>query len=321
LGLVVLAVVGAVLLVVVATSAWPKPADERAYWLAAERLAAGQPLYDPNAAPNTPYAYWYPPPLAQVLVPLTRVLDADAFSALWTAMLLGCLWFLSGRRFLVALALVAYVPVAVELQSRNAHLVLAVLIVLALRRSTLFWVPAAALKIGPVLGILYLVAAGRLRQAVAVAIAGAIVLAASIAISPGAWLDFAGIAGARGGDEGGGLLRIPYVVRFLVGALLVAAGGRITALDARQALDLGKGTQAAESVGSSAMASEHRTTAVRRLPVPLGELLLVVGLTIANPTLWLTAFSLLSALVPLARSPRLPQVPLHLESAGSKQSG
>ena len=45
--------------------------DEYAYWLAGARLAAGEPLYDLAAAPNTPFAYWYPPPLAQVLAPLT----------------------------------------------------------------------------------------------------------------------------------------------------------------------------------------------------------------------------------------------------------
>ncbi|MEZ0241218.1 MAG: hypothetical protein ACAH65_10510, partial [Chloroflexota bacterium] len=61
--------------------------------------------------------------------------------------------------------------------------------------------------------------------------------------------------------------------------------------------------------------------AARRPSVPKGELLLVVGLTIANPTLWVTAFSLLAALVPLARSKRSPQVPLHLESEVSKHSG
>jgi hypothetical protein len=39
-----------------------------------------------------------------------------------------------------------------------------------------------------------------------------------------------------------------------------------------------------------------------------GEILLVVGLTVANPTLWATALSLLVAVVPLLRSP-VPAAP------------
>ena len=37
-----------------------------------------------------------------------------------------------------------------------------------------------------------------------------------------------------------------------------------------------------------------------------GEVLLVIGLTVANPTLWATAFSLLIAIVPLWRTSRQP---------------
>src|SRR6185369_13767093 len=123
-----------------------------------------------------PYAYWYPPPLAQVLAPLTAFLSADAFSVLWTALLLICLWWLGGRNVLVALALIAFLPVAVELRVRNVHLLIAVLAVLALRRHWAFWIPATALKITPVLGIGFLVAAGRWREAAKVALAGAAVL-------------------------------------------------------------------------------------------------------------------------------------------------
>lgn len=141
------------------------PSDEHAYWLAAQRLLAGQPLYDPAATPVTPYAYWYPPVLAQLLAPVALLLPAGAFTAAWTVMMLGCLWWLAGRRILVALALVAFPPVAIEFWYRNIHLVLAVLVVLAVRRAWLFPV-AASLKLAPGLGIAWLVAAGRRREAV-----------------------------------------------------------------------------------------------------------------------------------------------------------
>ena len=151
-GLLVLATIGASLLLILAATEWRHLNDEYAYWLAGSHLAAGTQIYDTTAAPGTPYAYWYPPPLAEVIAPLTAFISADAFAVAWTALLLVCLWWLAGRNLFVALALIAFLPVAVELRVRNVHLLLAVLAVLALRRSALFWVPAAALKITPILG-------------------------------------------------------------------------------------------------------------------------------------------------------------------------
>lgn len=275
MGLIVLAAIGLVLLAVVVTFEWTHFNDEHAYWLAGARLAAGQPLYDPQAAPNTPFAYWYPPPLAQVLGPITSFLSADAFSALWTVLLLGCLWWLGGRNPFVALALVAFLPVAVELRVRNVHLLIAVCIVLALRRSWAFWIPAAAIKITPVLGVAYLAAAGKWRDALKVALVGLVVLGMSVALGPGAWRQFLDVVGARAGTDGGSLIAIPFGVRFAAGAVLAIAGGFVAARYAARGQ------------------SELR-----------GEILLVVGLTIANPTLWATAFSLLIAIVPLWRTSR-----------------
>jgi hypothetical protein len=263
-GLVLLAAIGAIFFIVIVTTSWRAFNDEHAYWLAATRLASSLPLYDPSAAPNTPFAYWYPPPLAQVLAPLTGFLSADVFSIAWTALLLGCLWWLSGRDVLVALALVAFLPVAVELRVRNVHLVLAVLMVLALRRSWLFWIPAAAIKIAPALGLLYLATGRRFREAVIVSVAGAIVFAGSVALSPTAWSDFVTVVSQRAGTDGGSVVPIPYAIRFVAGAGLAGLGGWLGG---------------------------------RR-----GEALLVIGITLANPTLWATALSLLVALLPLWRS-------------------
>jgi hypothetical protein len=276
--LVVLAAIGASLLVIVAATEWQHFNDEHAYWLAGARLAAGQPLYDLAAAPNTPFAYWYPPPLAQVLAPFTSFVGADVFSVAWTVLLLACLWWLAGRDVLVALALVAFLPVAVELRVRNVHLLLAVLVVLGLRRSWAFWVPAAALKITPVLGVAYLAAAGRWRDAAKVGVLGLAVLAASVAVGAGAWREFLDVVGARAGTDGGSLVPIPFAVRFAAGTVLVVLGGFVAA-------------------GRLPPGPLRRWGAERA-----GEVLLVVGLTIANPTLWMTAFSLLVAIVPLWRT-------------------
>ena len=274
-GLVVLAAIGLFLLAVVATMEWVHFNDEHAYWLAGARLSGGQPLYDPTAAPNTPFVYWYPPPLAQLLAPITGFVSADAFSVLWTVLLLTCLWWLGGRNVLVALALIAFLPVAVELRVRNVHLVIAVLMVLALRRSWAFWVPAAAIKITPVLGCVYLAAAGRWRDAIKVGVLGLAVLGVSVALGPSTWRQFLDVVGARAGTDGGSLVAIPFAVRFAAGVALAVVAGLVAARSGARG-----GTE---------------------LP---GEVLLVIGLTVANPTLWATAFSLLIAIVPLWRTTR-----------------
>jgi hypothetical protein len=269
-GLAVLAGIGGALLLIVATTRWATPSDELAYWQAAQRLVAGQPLYDATVAVGTPYAYWYPPPLAQVIAPLTLVLPDAWFVAGWTVLLLGCLLFLGDRRPILALALVAYIPVAVELWYRNVHLVLAVLVVLALRRSALFWIPAAAIKVTPVLGLVYLLAARRWREVFLTGIVGAAVLGVSVLLSPTAWQDFLAFALSEGDTSGASLVPIPFPIRLAVAAALAVVGGRL---------------------------GDRR-----------GEALLVVALVIGNPTLWTTALSLLVAIVPLWRTGRVAAV-------------
>ena len=269
IGLVVLAAVGTLLLAVVATTAWQFPTDEHAYWRAAVRFATGGSMYDPTTVVgDSNYGYYYPPPLAQALAPLTSVISSDTFSALWTVLLLACLWWLGGRDFVTALALIAFLPVAVELRARNIHLVLAVLAVLALRRSWLFWVPATAIKVSPVIGIAYLAAARRWREAVLVTMVGAVVLLASVALAPRAWEDFLRIVVAQAGTSGGSLLPVPYPLRLAAGAVIAVVGGLL----------LSRGRQG------------------------VAEGLLISGIVLANPTLWVTAMSMLIAIVPLWRT-------------------
>jgi hypothetical protein len=264
-GLIALAMIGGVLLLVVATTAWRTGTDEIAYWNAAERLRAGLPVYTTTAMPgDASFGYWYPPPLAQLLVVLTPFISADAFTVIWTVGLLACLFWLGGRNLLVAMALIAFLPVAEELRSRNIHLVLAVLIVLALRRSSAFWVLAAAIKVAPVLGVLYLAAAGKVREAIQVGVLGVVVLGISVAIAPDVWRDFLTIVGSQAATNGASVVNVPYPVRFAAGAVLAIVAGRIGG---------------------------------RR-----GEVLIVVAVMLANPTLWATALSLLVAIVPLLRS-------------------
>jgi hypothetical protein len=256
-----LAVLGGALLVFIAVTRWTVPSDEFAYWLGARRLIAGEPLYAPLAAVGTPYAYWYPPPLAQVLAPLTLVLPDGVFVAAWTALLLFSLWWLGLKRLLVGLALVCFLPVAIELWFRNVHLVLAVLAVLALRRSALFWIPAAAIKITPVIGLFYLVAGRRYREAIIVGVAGLLVLLVSVALSPDAWSLFIEFALRQGGGSGASLVPVPFPARLAAAIILALVAGRLGGRN--------------------------------------GEMLLIIALVVGNPTLWTTAFAMLVAIVPL----------------------
>jgi hypothetical protein len=264
------AIVGASLLLIVASARWSTPTDEFAYWLAAKRLATGLPLYEASAIPGTPYAYFYPPPLAQVLAPFSSAIPDVVFVAGWTTLLLACLWWMSGCNVYVALALVAFVPVSVELWSRNVHLVLAVLIVLGLRRHPFFFAVATAIKMTPVLGLAYFAARGRYRDALATGTFGLVLFLASLLISPAAWQQFVTVVAGSAGTVGASIAPIPFPVRAAAGLALALAAGR--------------------------------------LRPRLGEPILVAAIVIANPTFWVTAMSMLVAIVPLLRWPA-PDVP------------
>ncbi len=263
--LIVLAAVGACLLLVAAVYQWPKPADEHAYWLAAQRLLSGQPLYDPTATSITPYAFWYPPIVAQVLAPVAFIVPSVVFGWLWIVLMLGCLWWLAGRDILVALAMCAFPPIAVEFVSRNVHLIIAVLLVLGLRRWGGWFAVGAAIKLAPVLGIPYLALRGRVREAVVATAFGVVLLLVSVLLGPEAWRQFLDTLLARGTGDASAFLPVPYGARLVLGVILMVIASRM----------------------------EPR----------FGEPLLVVAVTVALPTLWFTALATLAAIVPLVREP------------------
>jgi len=259
--LLILAALGATLLLVVALARWDVPSDEYAYWLAAKRLVAGLSLYDPSAIPGTSYAFFYPPPIAQVLAPFAAFVPDGIFVAAWTVLLLACLWWLGGGNVFVALALVAFVPVSIELWYRNVHLVLAVLIVLGLRRHPIFFAVATAIKVTPVLGLAYLLARGRYRDALVAGLLGLVMLLASLVASPAAWRQFVDVVAGSAGTVGASIVPISFPARAAIGLVLALAAGR--------------------------------------LRPRVGEPLLVIAIVLANPTLWVTALSMLVAIVPL----------------------
>jgi hypothetical protein len=276
LWLLIVAAIGASLLLVTAMARWGAPSDEHAYWLAARRIIEGQPLYDPAATIVTPFAYLYPPPLAQALVPVAAVVPSWLFSAGWTVLMGLSLFWLAGRDVIRALALVAFPPVAVEFWFRNVHLFLAVLVVLGLRRAAGAFAVGAAIKVSPGLGIPYLAMRGEWRNAAIAAATGAAMLAISVALSPDAWRAYVDFALSMDPLQQSSFVAVPLPVRAAAGLILAIVAGR--------------------------------------LPRWAGDPVLVVAVTLALPSLWFTGLSLLVAVVPLiaaerqARAERLPEI-------------
>ncbi len=264
LWLLVLAAIGAALVLIVAVTRWAVPSDEHAYWLAARRIIEGVPLYDPAATIVTPYAYLYPPPLAQALVPVALVVPSWLFSAGWTALMGLALWWLAGRDVLRALAFIAFLPVAVEFWFRNVHLFLAVLVVLGLRRAAPWFAVGAAVKVAPGLGLVWAVLRGGWRDAAILGAVGLAMLAVSVVIAPDQWVEWVRYIGAQDPFAQSSFFGTPFPIRAVValGLTLIAA----------------------------------------RVGNWRGEALFVAAVTLALPSLWFTGLSLLIAVVPLYRS-------------------
>jgi Glycosyltransferase family 87 len=264
IALVVLAAIGGALLAIVVVLFWRNPGDNYAYWLAAQRLVAGEPVYVTGEAAFAPYAYHYTPPLAQVLAPLTLFLPSIAYIVGYRVLEILTVWYLAGRAMLPMLALIAFLPVAIELRFENVHLFMAVAIVLALWRWPLLFAVAAIVKVSPGLGIVYLVLRRRFRDAAIAVVVGAAICAVSYVLSPNLWQEFLAAIGDRAGITGNSLIPVPYVVRAIAGLVLAIAGGIVG----------------------------------RRR----GELLLVLAITAANPNLALNGFAVLAAAVPVWRA-------------------
>ena len=227
--LVAAAAIGAAILLILAAFRWDELGDSHAYWLAGRAIVEGRSPYELSTGPVVPFAYHYPPPLAQAMAPVSMVLDAWPFEYAWLGLMGACLAWIAGWRPLLALALVAIVPVAVEFWFRNIHLQLAVLAVLAIRyRPALFGV-AAAIKLSPAVGIVYLAAAGRWRAAAEATGALAVIVAISAIVAPELWVEFVDTLVARGPGDASGILPIPYVLRVAAAVVLAAVAGGASA--------------------------------------------------------------------------------------------
>jgi hypothetical protein len=154
--------------------------DSHAYWL----TRAG---VDYRLDPGRPNAYLYSPAFAQLLRPLT-ILPWHVFALAWFAAAAGAyLWLTRGlaRRWRVAVLALCLG----DLVYGNVWWLFAITLSLGLRRPAL-WALPLLLKITPAVGVVWFAARREWRSLGVVVAVAAVVVAASVSIDPGAWVEW-----------------------------------------------------------------------------------------------------------------------------------
>jgi hypothetical protein len=174
---------------------WPAY-DTNAYWLAAQHVADGQPLYT-RAEIWTAGAYKYPPVFAQLVLPIGLVSEGLVDWA-WRICGVMCLRYMCGSWKLAVVAALQW-PVMAELGFGNVTLQLGAVALWSFRdKRAIYLLPwFAGMKFGPALLILYLWATRPEFRRPALIGCGVFALACltSITIAPGLWFDYLGTFG------------------------------------------------------------------------------------------------------------------------------
>ena len=194
---------------------WRTGQEALSYW--APRLDAPYAQADWT----TTGAYVYSPAFLQIVSPLQH-LPWLAFVGVWTAMLLLAVRFLTGPRLFIVGVLLA----SAELAGGNISLLLAVAIVLGFR-----WPAAWALilltKVSPGIGLIWFAVRREWRNLAIALGATVIVVAASAAIMPWAWVDWIGVLTHVAGRDGTwAAVPIPFLVRLPFAIAIVVWGAR-----------------------------------------------------------------------------------------------
>jgi Glycosyltransferase family 87 len=196
---------------------WGTGQDARCYYQAT--------LADPylHSEWNDPIAYVYSPAFLQLVSPLTA-LPWQAFMAVWTAILLFAVRFLTGPRLLAAGLLFPFT--AMEVAGGNVSLLLAVAIVVGFR-----WPAARALvlltKITPGIGLLWFAVRREwLHLAIALG-ATAAIIAVSALMLPQQWRDWVDVIIANAGKGGTwASVPVPLWIRLPIAVAVVVWGAR-----------------------------------------------------------------------------------------------
>jgi glycosyl transferase family 87 len=196
---------------------WGTGQDARCYYQAT--------LADPylHSSWNDPIAYVYSPAFLQLVTPLTA-LPWQAFMAVWTALLIAAVRFLTGPRLLAVGLLFPFT--LMEVAGGNISLLLAVAIVVGFRWPAA-WALVLLTKITPGIGLLWFVVRGEWR-ALAIALgATAAIAAISYATMPAAWSRWVEVIVDNAGKGGTwASVPIPLWIRLPAAAGLVVWGAR-----------------------------------------------------------------------------------------------
>jgi len=198
---------------------WGTGQDARCYYQAT--------LADPylHSSWNDPIAYVYSPAFLQLVSPLTA-LPWQAFVAVWTAILLAAVRFLTGPRLLAAGLLFPFT--AMEVAGGNVSLLLAAAIVLGFRWPAA-WSLVLLTKITPGIGLLWF-AVRREWRSLAIALgATAAIAAISFVVLPDQWRSWVDVVirnVAAGKSGTWASLPVPLWIRLPVAAALVVWGAR-----------------------------------------------------------------------------------------------
>ena len=194
---------------------WGTGQDAYCYWFPS--------LADPYARSDwtDPIAYVYSPAFLQLLQPI-RVLPWQVYVAVWTAILLGAVFVLTGRKWFA----VGVVLGLMELAGGNIHLLLAAAMVLGFRWPAT-WALVLLTKITPGIGLLWFVVRGEWRQLFIALGATALIVAVSFVTMPDAWVQWYGVLTRIAGRDGTwAAVPIPFLVRLPFAVALVVWGAR-----------------------------------------------------------------------------------------------
>jgi Glycosyltransferase family 87 len=174
-----------------------------------------------NSDWTKPGAYVYSPAFLQLVAPIAA-LPWVVFIAVWTAIMLVAVRYLTGPRLFALGALLA----VVELSGGNISLLLAVAMVVGFRWPAT-WAFVILTKVTPGIGLLWFVVRREWGQLGIALGATAAVVAVSFAIMPGAWLEWVQVLVRIAGRDGTwAAVPIPFIARLPFAIAVVVWGAR-----------------------------------------------------------------------------------------------
>ncbi len=198
-------------------------ADVRAYFDAATRLNAGEPLYPAGQDVNQNAAYFYPPLFAILFRPLA-LLPFAAAAAVWSALVAASfgatLWILGlrRRRTWIAVGLLG-IPIGWSLAIAQAHVLVTFLLTIG---TPLGIAVAANIKLFPVLAGVWFVGRRDWRRAGALVGWIAVLVAFQLVLEPQATIDYVRSLGLGWVGEIRNIS--PYAISPVLWVVLLAAG-------------------------------------------------------------------------------------------------